>query len=99
MVAGEGHDEGRGMDMLFVVGTMVYVESSWYDPFIPVNNHTEQGFAGIQVARAWGMGYVVGRELGLMRGTGALPGPGLGLGLGLGLVLSLGLGVGLSLGL
>ena len=73
MGAGEGHYEGRGMDMLFAFGTLVYVEISWYGPFIPVNNHTELGFAGIQVAKAWGMGYEVGRELGLMRGTGAWP--------------------------
>ena len=53
MGAGEGYDEGRGMDMMCVFGTMMYVEISWYDPFVTVNNHTELGFAGIQVARAW----------------------------------------------
>ena len=73
MGAGERYDEGRGMDMVFAFGTMMYVEISWYDPLMTVNNHTELGFAGIQVARAWGMGYEVGRELGIRLGTGAWP--------------------------
>ena len=69
MGAGEGYDEGRGMDMMCVFGTMMYVEISWYDPFVTVNNHTELGFAGIQVARAWVWGYEVGREIWLGRGS------------------------------
>ena len=48
------------MNMMCAFGTMMYVEISWYDPFMPVNNHTELGFAGIQVARAWCVGYEMG---------------------------------------
>ena len=71
MGAWEGCGEGRGMDMMCAFGTLMYVEISWYDPFLTVNNHTELGFAGIQVVRAWGVGYDVGREPGLRRRTGA----------------------------
>ena len=52
---------GEVWTLCFVCGTMMYVEISWYGPVMTVNNHTELGFAGIQVARAWGMGYEVGR--------------------------------------
>jgi hypothetical protein len=36
--------------MVSVLSTMMCVRISWYDPFMPVNNHTELGFAGIEVA-------------------------------------------------
>ena len=57
--------------MVSVLSTMMCVGISWYDPLMTVNNHTELGFAGIHVARVWGMGYEVGRKLGLRRGTGS----------------------------
>jgi hypothetical protein len=57
--------------MVSVLSTMMCVGISWYDPLMTVNNHTELGFAGIQAARAWGMVYEVGRELGIRRGAGA----------------------------
>ena len=55
--------------MVSVFSTMMCVEISWYDPFVTINNHTELGFVGVQVAMAWGMRYEVGRDIWLGRGS------------------------------